>query len=345
MASFSNKFELNPVSDRKTIQNVLCVDTLFRPHYNNTVSTNHTFHLAEPINNVTSIKLSALELPNMWYGFSSHNNSNVFYISTYNHPDAATSNKTHKIVIPPGNYTASNFATKLNNLFDNMGDGLEFVHIEVDEVTTHTRFRVGLGSLYNDSLDPYDTTGTKNGVIYDSNYVDNSPFYFTVDFSQLGETQTTHIQQKSAGWKMGFRKSIYTNIGRNNSFHDILSSFPDDFRTYYGYLESETSFGSSFYQYVFLEIDDFQRNFSSNTIISSKGDSNLGNNILARITVSSGQNTNIIDDGSDLVFKKRNYFGPIRLEKLHIRLLDRFGEVIDLKGNDFSFALEIEKLY
>ena len=342
MASFSNKFELNPVSDRKTIQNVLCVDTLFRPHYNNTVSTNHTFHLAEPINNVTSIKLSALELPNMWYGFSSHNNSNVFYIKTFNNPEntldpTILKDQVHKIEIPEGNYNVISFQTMLNNLFDRNGGGLEFIHVEVDPITTHTRFRVGhdpRGNVNSDSVNPYDIINFPGIDV-------NNTFSFTIDFTQPEKTQTTHIQQKSAGWTMGFRKSVYERICSNNSHNDL--TITNEFC--YGYLESETSFGSSFYQYVFLEIDDFQRNFSSNTIISSKGDSNLGNNILARITVSSGQNTNIIDDGSDLVFKKRNYFGPIRLEKLHIRLLDRFGEVIDLKGNDFSFALEIEKLY
>jgi hypothetical protein len=313
MATFNNKYELNPVSDRKTIQNVLCVDTLFRPHYNNTVSTNHIFHLAEPINNVTSIKLSALELPNMWYGFSSHNNSNVFYISTYNCPDGIP-DKTHKIEIPPGNYNASDFPEKLNELFVTLGNGLQYVSVEVDEITTHTFFRTG-GNKQPDGITAY-AIG-----------INDPSFNYTIDFSLPGETKTTHIQQKSAGWTMGFRKSIYSNIPHTE------------------YLESETSYGSNFYQYIFLEIDDFQRNFSSNTIISSKGDSNLGNNILARITVSSGHNTNIIENGSDLVFKKRNYFGPIRLEKLHIRLLDRFGEVIELNGNDFSFALEIEKLY
>ena len=342
MASFSNKFELNPVSDRKTIQNVLCVDTLFRPHYNNTVSTNHTFHLAEPINNVTSIKLSALELPNMWYGFSSHNNSNVFYIKTFNNPEntldpTILKDQVHKIEIPEGNYNAVSFQTMINNMFDRNREGLEFIHVEVDPITTHTRFRVGhdpKNNVNSDSVNPYDIINFPGIDV-------NNAFSFTIDFTQPEKTQTTHIQQKSAGWTMGFRKSVYERIGSNNSHNDMTMTN----KICYGYLESETSFGSSFYQYVFLEIDDFQRNFSSNTIISSKGDSNLGNNILARITVSSGQNTNIIDDGSDLVFKKRNYFGPIRLEKLHIRLLDRFGEVIDLKGNDFSFALEIEKLY
>jgi hypothetical protein len=47
----------------------------------------------------------------------------------------------------------------------------------------------------------------------------------------------------------------------------------------------------------------------------------------------------------DTIFKKRDYLGPIRLNKLHIRLLNKFGDVVDLNENDFSFSLEVSILY
>ena len=33
------------------------------------------------------------------------------------------------------------------------------------------------------------------------------------------------------------------------------------------------------------------------------------------------------------------------INKLHIKILDKFGEVIDLNNMDFSFTLEVEVLY
>jgi len=45
------------------------------------------------------------------------------------------------------------------------------------------------------------------------------------------------------------------------------------------------------------------------------------------------------------VFQKREYFGPVRLDKLHFRLLTRFGEVVDLGAADFSFVLEFTTVY
>jgi hypothetical protein len=96
---------------------------------------------------------------------------------------------------------------------------------------------------------------------------------------------------------------------------------------------------------VFLELVDYKRNSVTDAIVSGLPNSYLGNDILARITVSSGQNTIVLDNASDLVFKKRCYFGPQNLEKFHVRLLDKYGDVIDLNYNNFSFMLEIEQNY
>ena len=55
--------------------------------------------------------------------------------------------------------------------------------------------------------------------------------------------------------------------------------------------------------------------------------------------------TNIIfEDSSDRIFKTRKYFGPVRISKLRIRLLDDFGRVVDLNGGDLIITLEIETL-
>jgi len=41
----------------------------------------------------------------------------------------------------------------------------------------------------------------------------------------------------------------------------------------------------------------------------------------------------------------REYFGPVTLRRLRVRLLNDKGYTIDLNGMDFSFALIIEHLY
>jgi hypothetical protein len=186
-------------------------------------------------------------------------------------------------------------------------------------------------------------SGDDNRNIYTTDYLPPD-FYFTVDFT------VPHIPYrplyKNAGWMMGFKQPFYTIKNNTESPKTISDGAQYKESVYNWYLESESSYGSALQNYIFLEIDDFNRNSTANTFFSKTiNDSYLGNNIMGRITVTSGMNTTVTMDGGDLLFKTREYFGPIRLEKLHIRLIDKFGDAINLEGNDFSFMLEIEQLY
>lgn len=318
---------INP-TNIKTITRGLCIDTIFRENLQ-TKPTDFLFKLTEPINNVLSIKLASMELPNMWYSFSSANKSNIFTVHCYNIPDKSDTSmvydESYVIQIPSGNYLACEFQEIVNNMFNNISGGLAFIRYEVSGFTTHSIFR---------AANRNDIVGT-NPYPNDLNATN---FYFTVEF---------HVDSlpliKTAGWMMGFRKDRYT-VRYDNTYDDIINSV--NYITEHAFLESESSYGSSVTQYLFLEIDDFQRNCVSDTIITSaSGSSYSGKNILARIAVSSGHSTIIFDNGADKIFKKRVYFGPTRLEKIHVRLKDKFGDTIDLNANDFSFVLEIEQLY
>jgi hypothetical protein len=50
-------------------------------------------------------------------------------------------------------------------------------------------------------------------------------------------------------------------------------------------------------------------------------------------------------NNSDYIYKQRDYFGPVNIQKLHIRLLDNFGRPLPLNENDFSMTLEMEQIY
>lgn len=329
---------INPTL-RKIITKVVCVDSLFRPNLNHSESTNFTLHLTNPINNVISMKLSTMELPNNWYIFSKKNLTSMFTIRCYNVPNMVdptiprTPMIEHVVEIPDGNYLSDTFETAMSNLFLNTGRGLQYIGLNVNDKTAKVEFYTGNNSAVTKTypFNPYenDTSDTSN----------DERFYFTVDFFIPSKPL-----YKTFGWAMGFRKQSYTvKYMETPSIRIIEPSNP----TYQAFLESESSFGSTYSHYVFLEVDDFQRNFSSSTIVSStgNGDSYLSNNILSKVVVSSGQYTNIVDNGADSVFKKRDYYGPVKLEKMQIKLLNRFGDVIDLNDNNFSFTLELEVLY
>ena len=110
-------------------------------------------------------------------------------------------------------------------------------------------------------------------------------------------------------------------------------------------MQSESSYGSSGDNYLFLEVDDFHNNFQTDSIVSTNASSYMGKNILARIVLNTGSFTVVQNNLSDGVFKRREYLGPVRIEKIHVRLLNKFGEVVDLTHNDFSFALQFITIY
>jgi hypothetical protein len=53
----------------------------------------------------------------------------------------------------------------------------------------------------------------------------------------------------------------------------------------------------------------------------------------------------IVEFGGTLQDNKRVYFGPVNLERLHIKLLDDKGNVLNLNGSDWSVTLISENLY
>lgn len=53
----------------------------------------------------------------------------------------------------------------------------------------------------------------------------------------------------------------------------------------------------------------------------------------------------LIEDGSTLQVNKRNYFGPVNISRLKIKLLDDKGNIVNLNGLDFNFTLIAETLY
>ena len=43
--------------------------------------------------------------------------------------------------------------------------------------------------------------------------------------------------------------------------------------------------------------------------------------------------------------KTRKYFGPVDIRKIHVRILDQYGNQVNLNNMDFSFSLELTQLY
>jgi len=331
---------INPIETRLKTTN-LCIDTLFRKNYFSTKSTDFTYFLPKIINNVVSLKMSSFEFPLLWNTFTANDKNNVMYVSLYNMqingepiPDVVD----FEIIIPDGNYTQNTFIQTVNNIFTSRGDiGLDFLWCEVDTVTNSTVFRAR--NFYSESV-----IGLTNSFPFynvDSQTTQYSPdFYFTIDFS-LKNDMYMRPTYKNLGWILGFRDTFYTVTPANTvtSYTALLTSKIN----YTCYLRSESIFGNNLNSYFFIEVDDFQNNFPTDNIIATNDSygNYLGKNIIARCIIGGNAGVNLTDNGADLTFKKRDYFGPVNIEKLKIRILNRYGDVIDTNKSDFSITFEI----
>jgi hypothetical protein len=148
----------------------------------------------------------------------------------------------------------------------------------------------------------------------------NNTNTFSMEFLN---TATNPILSKNIGWYMGYR-----NIQYNNQNIYI----------------SEGIFNPVPIPYIYFILNDYTIS-SSTTIMGFFGNNYLEKNILAKIPIPIRSNNILFDNNSDLISKKREYFGPIDISKFNISILDHYGELVNINHMDFSFTLEVEVAY
>ena len=95
------------VVKRKTFNQTVMLNTLFREDYETTSSTDFNIVLPYYFKNVMSLRLSSLQLPNVMYNISEANGNNSFYI------DVESGGPNGVVIMPDGNYEISNFVSVL----------------------------------------------------------------------------------------------------------------------------------------------------------------------------------------------------------------------------------------
>lgn len=150
-----------------------------------------------------------------------------------------------------------------------------------------------------------------------------SLFRFTIHFYQGTQDASQNIMS-TIGWAMGFRLASYNMISA-----EILS---------------EGLFDAGSDRYIYVSIDDYQNNHNSLNVVCFDN-SVMEQNIIAKIPMINGKLSLIIEDNNSPLSKNRRYNGPVNIRNMHVRILDRFGSVINLNNMDYSFTLELEILY
>lgn len=141
--------------------------------------------------------------------------------------------------------------------------------------------------------------------------------------------------KSSLGWLLGFRTPTFTFTGTE------LSNFITNGLT------STAIANLSGPRYLYLVVDEFTSSGNQSSFVSPLPNSLINKNILARISVSKqdypfGSIMPANLSNGLLNTDVRSYTGKVDIQKLNVQLVNEFGNVIDLNGDDFSFCLKIE---
>lgn len=131
----------------------------------------------------------------------------------------------------------------------------------------------------------------------------------------------------TAGWILGFRQAQYPRQT--------------------GTLLSEGIIDLSGDRYVYFALSDHNYNTNDANVVCLDR-SVITSDILAKIYLKDGAfqiNIDTETDNPSSFTKTRRYNGPVNLNRIHVMLLDKFGEVVNMNNMDFSFTLQVEILY
>jgi len=252
------------------------------------------------------MKLTSIELPQTYYNISSAMGNNYMFMSV---KGISGKEETRVICIDDGNYTPDSLICALNQILsptDCSGNVLD-----PSSLFSYVLFSVDIKC---------------SGIVFVSpvNTGPDAIVAITMNFSlNQNELPDNTALYKKLGWVLGFTQACYS-CGV--------------------FYESESPIQTITLPYIYLGVNDFN-NQVNNGFISAFQDSILNSDILARITLDASSFGGYVKQSETSYFTPREYFGPVDISRLHIRLYDEYGRIVSLNGRNFSFCLQFHCLY
>jgi hypothetical protein len=310
---------LNPYKTEK-IGKLVNINTVFRQNYYGSSSTDFVFDLAATLNNVTSISLETAEIHNSRYTFSNFSKTNEFTVELYDRKkadDTIHNKKLEVIKMKSGSYNGEELSDYLNKSIFSNGE-LARICCDYDSSTQKFKFMKDIRNA--------DNGGKADDVTWE--------YCFNLDF-RIHLNPQREIQ-RNMGWILGYRKQYYSYTDTYINADEVTTEDSEGF-------PPESIFKNNDTPYVFLSVDCYNNNHSQ-TIMSPFQESAFNDtNILAKLV--KNNNSYNFESGGLIYGFKRDYFGPVNVSKIKVRLIDHFGDVVDLNNTDYSFTLKVEQLY
>jgi len=274
----SNNFQVPVAQDslNPNLQNVtsrfINLDSQFRQASggSESMSTNYTLDLSDPLTNVLSLRLYSIQIPYTWYTIDYIYGNTCLWVTNI----ATGVESTFKIMIEPGNYSASELCAVLTNAFKSTGFTYPANPSPNNPDIARYNTNNGKMTLYLDGWN--DPNG--NPVITITQFIDTfnseTHAYFTFfdtsgskscyesgTYPCGGSSVQGHTFDGTLGWLLGFRLPIQPIFSTT-----IGGAFPS-----YTYSGGNTPQGVvNLYgtKYFILVLDDYNQNHINNGLIT-----------------------------------------------------------------------------
>jgi hypothetical protein len=231
-----DKFGLNPLL-KQTITRIISVDSQYRTNKSNSLATNFTLNLSEPLRDVVSLTLESVQMPFAWYTISKSYGSNFFMVK--GRTDGINTLKyngyhDYKISILPGNYvldsTKTNYIcsaiqqsiTDLSNTYTDINFGT--TNIIYNQSTLKSTITLDIQKAFNETSFYLDLSNSPT-IAHQLGFVNNTYKAYSIVSDRQYLTYPKLLN-------MNNDKTLYNLNSTNNSFTIVQYAY-DQNNMYY----------------------------------------------------------------------------------------------------------------
>ncbi len=297
-------------------------NTQFRSNYFTTRPSDCQFNLPGKLKNILSIKLSALQVPNVMLTFDALRGTSTVYIKEH---ITDTSYNEAFVQINNGNYSILDFPAVLQKAINNqVTKGSERFTVTINPFNHFTTIS---NSTYNFTMNiinnPVEYLTRKLPVYTCTNFKYRSQLAYDNDLIDPDNGLSPSMLYNTMGYYMGYRQPIYTGA-----------------KSY----TSESMFDTVYTDYIYFVLNDYNKNYRD-VVTGILPTDLIAENILALVPITSNQFDTTFLNAADLIYKTRIYDAPVEISKISIKMLNQYGELLNLYYSDFAFCIEVETLY
>ena len=325
--------------------------------------SDYVLNLSQPITNVTKIKLVDVSIPMSWYVFSGDYGTN--YV------DISSNGINTTLTIAEGNYNSSNIISALNNAATAVSLSVVFSYNSINgkiSVTNNTGNTIQINWYY-----PRNTgsCGYAQGQKMDYNLGWLLGFRERSNLLSNGITLTASSILNIKGFDYLFislddfannkpNQDLITNVKQKNIYklpsyynkHTMDqdcsgATFPENClpeKSGCGMVPQNPDDRSKLTQKQLYTVDQIKS--AMDGIDVDRYGAPSASDLLAKLVVDFSFNGKVILRDGDLnIIGERVYFGPVTLRKFKVRLLSKFGHVINLNERNWTFTIQTTENY